>query len=50
MITWVSIQSEVHFMQELVHKLDVDTRYRFIHKLDKNSAHIGAFLNIKCKP
>lgn len=34
MITWVNIQSQVHFMQYVVHRLDADTRYRFIHKLE----------------
>jgi hypothetical protein len=33
MITWVIIQSKAYFMQDVVHRLDVDTRYRFTHKL-----------------
>lgn len=32
MITWVFIQSKACFMQDVVHRLDVDTRYSFIHK------------------
>ena len=50
MITWVFIQPKACFMQDIVHKLDVDTRYRRIHKLEIKVLNIGAFLNIKCKP
>ena len=34
MITRVFIQSKACFMQDIVHRLDVDTRYRLIHKLE----------------
>lgn len=33
MITWVSIQSGHIIMQDAVHRLGVDTIYRFTHKL-----------------
>jgi hypothetical protein len=39
MVTWVFIQPKAHFMQDVVHRLDVDTRYRFIHKFRKQDAH-----------
>ena len=38
MITWVSIQSGDAIIQYAAHRLDVDTIYRLIHKLDKYSA------------
>lgn len=50
MITRVFIQSNPIIMPDVVHRLDVDTIYRFIHKLENKMLNIGAFLNIKCKP
>lgn len=34
MITWVFIQSKACFMQDIAYRLDMHTRYRFIHKLE----------------
>lgn len=39
MITWVFIQTKAYFMQDIVDRLDADTRYRFIHKLENKDAN-----------
>lgn len=44
MITRLSIQSKHTIMQDVVHGLDVDTRYRFIHKLENKM--LKSFTNI----
>jgi hypothetical protein len=46
-VTRLSIQSEVHFVQDVVHRLNVDTRYRFIHKYWKLEVLTRAPIHIK---